>query len=211
MTINAKSSNPGEVILLVGTRKGAFIFSSDRDRTTWQIRDLMFKSWNVMHMTLDRRDRKLHAAVVHEVYGPSTHYSDDMGATWFQAEQVPEFSSPSRSGRPLGDPDEVRDEDTLSFSVRRWLWTPLITPVCMWERLRVRFFTAAMPVTRGRCWRTSCPRCFRLRRSSWINKRVTMRIQLATCKKLLLYIQEMSFHIFVPRAKFCKKGNRSRN
>ena len=81
MTINAKSSNPGEVILLIGTRKGAFIFSIDGDLKEWVVSDLMFKSWNVMHIILDRRDRRLHAAVVHEVYGPSTHYSDDMGAT----------------------------------------------------------------------------------------------------------------------------------
>ncbi len=169
MNINAKSSNPGEVILLVGTRKGAFIFSSDRDRKEWLVSDLMFKSWNVMHMTLDRRDRRLHAAVVHDVYGPSTLYSDDMGATWVQTAQVPAFSRPSRSGRALGTPDEARDEDTVFFPDRRRRWTPLITPAYMWERPRVRFFTAAKPATRGRRWRTSCPRCFRLRRSYWIN------------------------------------------
>ena len=112
MTINTKSSKPGEVILLVGTRKGAFIFSRDRDRKTWQISDLMFKSWNVMHMNLDLRDRRLHAAVVHDVYGPSTRYSDDMGTTWVQSAQIPEFSRPSCSCRPAGTPDEACDEDS---------------------------------------------------------------------------------------------------
>ena len=163
MTINAKSSKPGEVILPVRTRKGAFIFSSDRDRKIWQISDLMFKSWNVMHMPLDRRDRRPHSAVVHEVYGPSTHFSDDIGATWVQSAQIPAFIRPSRSGRPLGTPGEARDEDNASFSDRRWRWIRLITPACMWERLRVRFFKAAKPATRGRCWWTSCLRCFRLR------------------------------------------------
>ena len=135
MDVHNLTSSNNKVLVLVGTRKGAFIFSSDQDRKTWQISDLMFKSWNVMHMTLDRRDRRLHAAMVHDVYGPSTHYSDDMGATWVQSEQIPAFSRPSRSGRPLGDLDEVRDEDTLSFSDRRWRWTPLITPACMWKHL----------------------------------------------------------------------------
>ena len=128
MTVNAKSSNPGEVILLVGTRKGAFIFSTNRYRKTWQISDLMFKPWNVMHMTLDRRDRRLHAAVVHDVYGPSTHYSDDMGATWAQAAQVPEFSRPSLSGRPLGTPDESRDDDTARTTPEKVLKVWNITP-----------------------------------------------------------------------------------
>ena len=36
-----------------------------------------------------------------------------------------------------------------------------------------------------------------------------MRIQLATCKKMHIYAQGMSFHLFVPSAKFCKRGNRS--
>jgi len=100
------------VILLVGTHKGSFIFRSDRDRKTWQVSDRVFKSWNVMHMTLDRRDRRLHTGLVHDVYGPSTHYSDDMGATWAQAAQIPAFSRPYRSGRPLGTPDEACDEDS---------------------------------------------------------------------------------------------------
>jgi hypothetical protein len=128
MTINAKSSNPGEVILLVGTRKGAFIFSSVQDRKTWQISDLMFKSWNVMHMTLDSRDRRLHAVVVHDVYGPSTHYSDDMGATWVQSTQIPEFSRASRSGRPLSTPDEARDEDNARNTPEKVLKVWNISP-----------------------------------------------------------------------------------
>jgi hypothetical protein len=128
MTINAKSSNPGEVILLVGTRKGAFIFSSDRDRKEWLVSVLVFKSWNVMHMTLDKRDRRLHAAVVHEVYGPSTHFSDDMGATWVQSAHIPAFSRPSHSGRPLGTPDETRDEDTARTTTEKVLKVWNITP-----------------------------------------------------------------------------------
>lgn len=116
------------MLVLVGTRKGAFIFSGDQDRKTWQISDLMFKSWNVMHMTLDSRDRRLHAAVVHEVYGPSTHYSDDMGATWVQAAQVPAFSRPSRSGRALGTQDEARDENTARTTPEKVLKVWNITP-----------------------------------------------------------------------------------
>jgi hypothetical protein len=88
----------------------------------------MFKSWNVMHMTLYRRDRRLHAAVVHDVYGASTHYSDDMGASWVQAAQIPAFSRPSRSGRPLGTPDKVRDEDTVRTTPEKVLKVWNITP-----------------------------------------------------------------------------------
>jgi hypothetical protein len=116
------------VLVLVGTRKGGLIFSSDEGRKEWKISDLHFKSWNVMHMTLDTRDLRLHAAVVHDVYGPSTHYSDDLGANWLQAQQVPSFQRASLSKRPLGTPEEVRDEGatlaTQEKIIKVWTITP---------------------------------------------------------------------------------------
>ncbi len=98
-----------KVKVFVGTRKGGLVFTSDRDRKSWQASDLHFKSWNVMHMQLDPRDRRLHAAVVHDVYGPSLHYSDDFGLSWQQTRQGPVFTQASTSGRPLGTPDEARE------------------------------------------------------------------------------------------------------
>jgi BNR/Asp-box repeat len=95
------------VNVLVGTSKGGFIFSSNKSRKKWQVSDIQFKSWNVMHMQMDPRDQRLHAAVSHIVYGPTTHYSDDFGKTWNQARQVPVITRPSKSGRPAGTPDEA--------------------------------------------------------------------------------------------------------
>ncbi|MFZ5921778.1 MAG: WD40/YVTN/BNR-like repeat-containing protein [Chloroflexota bacterium] len=97
-----------KVMVFVGTRKGGFVFSSDADRKQWQASDIQFKSWNVMHMQLDPRDQRLHAAVSHFVYGPTTHYSDDFGQTWTQAREVPAFSRPSKSGIPIATPDEAQ-------------------------------------------------------------------------------------------------------
>jgi len=94
-------------MVFVGTRKGGFIFSSDEKREKWEISDIQFKSWNVMHMNLDLRDNRLHAAVSHNVYGPTTHYSDDHGKTWAQAKQVPVLTRPSNSGRPASTVDEA--------------------------------------------------------------------------------------------------------
>ncbi|MCE9647241.1 MAG: exo-alpha-sialidase [Chloroflexi bacterium] len=95
-----------KVLVMVGTSKGGFIFSSDAKRKKWQAGDIHFKSWNVMHMQMDPRDRRLHAAASHFVYGPTTHYSDDLGKTWVQAKQVPAILRPSKSGRPSGTVDE---------------------------------------------------------------------------------------------------------
>lgn len=95
-----------KVMVFVGTSKGGFIFSSNAKRTKWQAGDIHFKSWSVMHMKMDPRDQRLHAAASHFVYGPTTHYSDDFGKTWTQAKQVPVISRPSKSGRPSGTVDE---------------------------------------------------------------------------------------------------------
>ena len=96
-----------KVLVLVGTTKGGFIFNSSPARKNWQSSGIQFKSWRVMYMNLDPRDRRMHAAVNHFVYGPTTHYSDDFGSSWTQASQVPAISRPSKSGRPAGSPEEM--------------------------------------------------------------------------------------------------------
>jgi photosystem II stability/assembly factor-like uncharacterized protein len=100
-----------KVLVFVGTTKGGFIFESDANRKQWQRSDILFKSWNVMHMQLDARDNRLHAATSHNVYGPTTHYSDDFGKTWTQAKQSPILPRPSASGRPPSTVDEAFRSD----------------------------------------------------------------------------------------------------
>ena len=102
-----------KVLVLIGTRKGGFILESDSTRETWEMRGPMFKGWNVMHMTFDPRNQRLHAAVVHDVFGPSTHYSDDLGENWIQGKQAPSFQRASKSSRPLGTPDEVKNPEEV--------------------------------------------------------------------------------------------------
>jgi len=96
-----------QVKVFVGTQKGGFIFTSNTSRKKWEVGDIQFKSWNMMHMRLDKRDGRLHAAVNHFVYGPTTHYSDDLGKTWVQAKQVPALPRPSKSGRPFGTVEDL--------------------------------------------------------------------------------------------------------
>jgi hypothetical protein len=96
-----------KVMVLVGTRKGGFIFESNTKRKKWQVSDIQFKGWNVMHIQMDPRDQRLHAATSHFVYGPTTHYSDDLGKTWTQAKQVPLITRPSKSGRPSSTVEEA--------------------------------------------------------------------------------------------------------
>ncbi|MDX1377313.1 MAG: hypothetical protein R3307_00565 [Anaerolineales bacterium] len=119
-----------KVKVFVGTSKGGFIFESDENRKNWQASDIQFKSWNVMHMQLDPRDNRLHAAVSHNVYGPTTHYSDDFGKTWVQAKQVPVLTRASKTGRPASTVDEAFNSESDELlekpekMIRVWNITP---------------------------------------------------------------------------------------
>ena len=63
---------PDRVQVLVGTRKGAFIYSSDRQRERWELSEPILSGWSVYHMALDaRRDPpRLLAAASHWAWGP---------------------------------------------------------------------------------------------------------------------------------------------
>lgn len=90
-----------KVILLVGTRKGAFIFQSDRARKKWKMTGPHFAGWNAHHLSLDLRQGPpgiLFAALNHEVYGANIHRSLNLGETW-QMAHGPSF--PEGSGRTV--------------------------------------------------------------------------------------------------------------
>ena len=75
------------VQLLVGTRKGAFIYTADAGRRAWTISEPLLAGWSIHHMAVDtRRDPpRLYAAAGHWAWGPSVARSDDGGDTWEQS------------------------------------------------------------------------------------------------------------------------------
>ena len=108
------SSSTGPV-LLVGTRKGVFIASSDAARRAWTISAPMFLGHIANHVVLDPRNRTrmvLGASTGH--LGPTVFHSDDLGATWAESTRPPAFTTGDRLGRSLksvfwltpGHPDE---------------------------------------------------------------------------------------------------------
>lgn len=72
--------------LLVGTKKGAFIYTADEARSTWSLVGPMMGGWRVLHIVDDQRGERplLYAAATHDVWGPSVSKSDDGGETWDQ-------------------------------------------------------------------------------------------------------------------------------
>ena len=70
------------VLLLVGTRKGAFIAESDAARTTWTLRGPLCEGWPVHDMSVDPTSGAVYAAAGSPWYGPAVWRSDDLGETW---------------------------------------------------------------------------------------------------------------------------------
>ncbi len=72
------------VKLLVGTRKGAFIYTSDERRERWELSQLLFPGWQVYDVVADLRDvtPRFYACGNHSVWGPFVAKSADLGETW---------------------------------------------------------------------------------------------------------------------------------
>ncbi len=73
----------GSVIVLVGTRKGAFLCRSDKRRRNWKIEGPWFTGNMIHHFIYDPRGRgALFAAVNNDWFGSDLHRSADWGRTW---------------------------------------------------------------------------------------------------------------------------------
>ena len=73
----------GSVAVLVGTRKGAFVFRSDARRRSWSVEGPHFTGQNVHHFILDSRDGEtLYVATRNDWWGPDVVRSRNWGRTW---------------------------------------------------------------------------------------------------------------------------------
>jgi photosystem II stability/assembly factor-like uncharacterized protein len=84
-------SDETRVLVLAGTRKGAFIFESDQARQKWLVHGPHFAGWTMQHMKYDGRSGFLYAALDHAVYGSNVHRSADLGRNW-EMVGAPEFA-----------------------------------------------------------------------------------------------------------------------
>ncbi len=81
-----------ELILLVATDKGAFLYYSDGDRRHWDVNGPHFLGSTIHHLVLDPRDNKTLLASVHSRQSGSTIFrSSDFGKTWISARKSPAF------------------------------------------------------------------------------------------------------------------------
>jgi photosystem II stability/assembly factor-like uncharacterized protein len=69
-------------LLLVGTRKGAFVLDGGRDRTSWSVSEPMCEGWPIHDLQWDAATGSIYAGGGSAWYGPAVFRSDDLGKTW---------------------------------------------------------------------------------------------------------------------------------
>lgn len=100
-----------QALLLVGTKRGLFIFESDAQRAAWRARGPYLVGREVYHAIRDERDSSLWAATDHAVWGAHVHRSTDLGDNWETLEAAPHhpderglkaiwFLAPGHAGKP---------------------------------------------------------------------------------------------------------------
>lgn len=95
------------VILLVATRKGAWLLHSDSARRRWRIDGPHFHGQIVQHLVLDPRDGKtLLAATKTGHLGPAMFRSTNLGRRWTEVKRHPAFPK-SKKGLPERSVDHV--------------------------------------------------------------------------------------------------------
>jgi len=71
------------VRVLVGTRKGAFVLTSDGKRADWTVEGPHFPGWEIFHMKGSAADpNRVYASQTSPWFGQVVQRSDDGGATW---------------------------------------------------------------------------------------------------------------------------------
>lgn len=101
---------PKPVSLLIGTRKGAFVLSSDKEREKWAVSAPINLGHIIHHVVSDPRSPKnlvMGAKTGH--LGPTVYHSNDGGASWSESKTPPAF--PKKEG----------DENALNVESVFWI------------------------------------------------------------------------------------------
>jgi photosystem II stability/assembly factor-like uncharacterized protein len=91
------------VRLLVGTRKGAFVLTSDGKREKWTVEGPHFAGWEIYHLKGSPVDpNRIYCSQTSSWFGQIIQRSDDGGKTWYQPGTPPEETK-TPEGMPKGE------------------------------------------------------------------------------------------------------------
>jgi photosystem II stability/assembly factor-like uncharacterized protein len=71
-----------KTLVLLGTRKGAFILESDAARRDWQLRGPYCETWPMNHVVADAATGTIYGGGGNEWFGPAVWKSEDLGQSW---------------------------------------------------------------------------------------------------------------------------------
>jgi hypothetical protein len=92
------------VRVLVGTRKGAFILSSDGKRQKWDVAGPLFAGWEIYHLKGSPVDpNRIYASQSSGWFGQIIQRSDDAGKTWQQPGTPAGAPTTTPDGMPKGE------------------------------------------------------------------------------------------------------------
>ena len=99
------------VRVLVGTRKGAFILTSDGWRKDWEVTGPLFGGWEVYHLKGSPADpERLYGSQSNGWFGQIIQRSDDGGKTWHQPGTPDGAPSMTPEGFPVGESNKFTYE-----------------------------------------------------------------------------------------------------
>jgi len=92
------------VRVLVGTRKGAFVLTSDGKRQKWDVSGPHFAGWEMYHLKGSPADpNRIYASQTSGWFGQIIQRSDDGGKTWIQPGTPPGEKDAKPAGPPKGE------------------------------------------------------------------------------------------------------------
>src|SRR2546427_7667373 len=114
-----------KVRVLVGTRKGAFILTSDGKREKWDVSGPHFTGWEIYHFKGSPADpNRLYASQTSGWFGQVIQRSDDGGKTWHQPGTPPGEATTAPDGQPKGESNkfvyDTSSESGKPLTTHQW-------------------------------------------------------------------------------------------
>jgi hypothetical protein len=93
MTIAMSSDRaaPRQLVLLIGTVKGVFLYHTDERRADWKLTGPHLGGWEIFSLCGDSRNGRILAGTGHFMHGPTIRTSTDLGATWSGVDRDPKL------------------------------------------------------------------------------------------------------------------------
>ena len=120
------------VLVLLGTKKGAFILESGAARETWSLRGPFCETWPMNHVIADPATGTIYGAGGNEWFGPAVWKSTDIGRDLDALKRRPRLHQGQDADRHCLEPRFARQPAICRSPTRRFVqqrrWWPFLDP-----------------------------------------------------------------------------------